>query len=109
MEKSLFSKITKLAHKLTRAYKRKYTCHYLTQFGIFFKLLYSMYKRNTVIEKQTTVKQVSNGKVEKVTYYVKGKGLKLYYTTGIGDKINPNFKDIWTLAGKVTNLIPLLC
>lgn len=108
MNTSLFISISKKAHALTKAYRRRYSCTYSVQFGIFFRLLYSMYKNQTKVEKATTVKQKVKDAVTKVTYYVKGKGLDIYYTVGIGDKIDPQLKSIWQLAGKTSNIIPLL-
>lgn len=108
MNTNLFISISKKAHALTKAYRRRYTCTYAVQFGIFFKLLYGMYKNQTKIEKATTVKQKVENTIQKVTYYVKGKGLNIQYTTGIGSKIDPQFKSIWQLVGKTSNIIPLL-
>lgn len=108
MNTSLFISISKKAHALTKAYRRRYSCTYSVQFGIFFKLLYGMYKNQTKVEKATTVKQKVKDTIKKVTYYVKGKGLDIQYTTGVGDDINPQFKSIWQLVGKTSNIIPLL-
>ena len=67
-----------------------------------------MYKNNTATEKLTIVKQKVNGVVQKVKYYVKGKGLNIQYTTDSGNGIDTCLKDFWTLAGRATNIIPLL-
>lgn len=109
MDRKMFVEITRKAHQLTRAYKRKYQVSYVAQWKIFFKLLFGMWKKNDKIEKATKVKQKIKGILCNVTYFIKGKGLDLHYTTEVNGKIDPNFKDLWTcLAGKVSNVVPLI-
>lgn len=109
MEKSLFAKVSKLAHKLTKEYRQKYSCDYRTQMGIFFKLVYAMMKKKFEKAVDTMQKTVEGGR-KAVTMYVKGSGLNInYYVT---DRNKPptndlsKWKSVWKLP--VINIVKLL-
>ena len=109
MERSLFSKVAKLAHKLTKEYKAKFPdVDYRTQQGIFFKLVYSLMKKK--VEKAVDNRMKNKDGIKQVTTYIKGKGLDIsYYVTGRGMPPTNDitkWKSIWTL--NVFNICKLL-
>ena len=109
MERSLFSKVAKLAHKLTKEYKAKFPdVDYRTQQGIFFKLVYSLMKKK--IEKAVDNRMKNKDGIKQVTTYIKGKGLDIFYYV-TGRNMPPTnditkWKSIWTL--NVFNICKLL-
>ena len=107
MEKKLFVKVSKLAHKLTREYKAKFNdVSYMAQYGIFFKLVVAVMKAKEKLQKVIEVKQ--HGVLK--TLYAMGTGanIKCYLT----DLNNPPTNDtskwfsIWKLpVGVIMKLI----
>ena len=92
MEKEKFIKITKLAHELTRVYKKKFNVNYSLQFGIFFKYLCAMMKNKEKIEKSSSIKaealyrrnepfykKIVKKAGKLVTFFCKGSGLDIEY------------------------------
>lgn len=127
MNVGLFIKISKFAHKLTKVYKAKYTnISYKAQFGIFFKLLYSMYKSKVKTEKCTKVaaktifqkfpqlyKSITNKKVDYINFFVAGKGLNLQWftstvTNGLEEYQTGSLRSITELLNNNMNVLPLI-
>ena len=109
MERTLFSKVAKLAHKLTKEYKAKFPdVDYRTQQGIFFKLVYSLMKKK--VEKAVDNKMKNKDGIKQVTTYIKGNGLNIsYYITGRNMPPTNDltkWKSIWSL--NVFNICKLL-
>ena len=109
MERSLFARVARKAHQLTRAYRAKFPdVDYRTQQGIFFKLVYSLMKKK--VEKAVDAKQKTKEGIKQVTTYIKGKGLNIsYYVTGRNMPPTNDltkWKSIWTL--NVFNICKLL-
>ena len=104
MDKTLFSKIAKKAHALTKQYKTKFAdVDYRTQMGIFFKLLYKVAKSK--IERAVNAKQKTNTGVKEITTYVKGNGINInYYTTSRNAPPTNDlskWRSVWTLPIRV--------
>lgn len=109
MEKTLFAKIAKLSHTLTKEYRKKYgkeSCDYRTQQGIFFKIVYSYFKNKKI----NIVNVISKGK--KLQFYVKvvSNNIK-YQVVEYGKNIKADIKEwksIWNLIDKGKNVYKII-
>lgn len=102
MDRTLFSKVAKLAHKLTKEYRNRYgkdSCDYRTQQAIFFKIVYAYFKN-----KKDNVTNIINKAGRKLQYHVMvvSNNIK-YQVVEYGKHVSndiKSWKSIWNLIDK---------